>query len=221
MTMAVILLIIAFTGIMHKKIVEDEIYKWILLWGSVALYFLIVSKVTVYIVDRYFFPIYGVLILLFSGTLYLGLDKGYSRITGKTRGKIEVFVVLSIILLITTFKNFRTSFYYLYRSTQPLLDMAAEHSDADCIFVYNGVIQITPAMLEVSNYASVTFEPFYEMDGLKDITLDTDNGLMVVVGQDCDFEYIKNYIGSLYPELNAFEYCGSHSYTSTYYFHNE
>lgn len=126
--------------------------------------------------------------------------------------------MLSLILLLTTFKNFRTSFYYLYRSTGSLIANAAAHENCDDIFIFSEVIQVTPAMVEVSNYNSVTFVPYWDMSGIEELEVDTGKGLVVTVGEGCDFEVISELVQQKWPEMNAYDYLGKHSYTTSYYF---
>jgi len=195
------------------KVEFEKIYVWILLVFACVVYFALVSKITIYIVDRYFFPIYGVLILLFTSAIYGALKS----MTGKRVG----YIILSAVLLVTTFKEFKNSFYYLYRATQPLIDTAKELGESDSIFVFEEVLQITPAMLEVSEYNSVTFVPYYDMQGLKDIDVDIDKGLIVVLGNGCDINEVADIVYSGHEELKGYTYIGGHSTTTSYYFYTD
>ena len=188
----------------------EEVYKYGMLWFSVIMYYLIVSKITIYVMDRYFFPIYAVLLALFVATLY----NSVTLLAGK---KIGV-AIICVVLAVTTFKDFKGSFYYLYRGTRTLLNEASAHSDSDCVFFYNNGIQITPAMLEVANYNSITFVPFYDMSLIEDVNADTDNGLVVVFSNDCDYEKLIKTIQETWPELGDCYYMGGHSYTESLYF---
>lgn len=83
--------------IRKKKTAFDEVYKWILLWGASLIYFIAVSKVTVYIVARYYFPFYGTVILMFVATLYMAIEtvkeilkKGNRKKMGKGKEQDEV-----------------------------------------------------------------------------------------------------------------------------------
>ena len=42
-----------------------------------------------------------------------------------------------------------------------------------------------------------------------------------MIGENCDLAVVSAEITKLWPELNASQYFGSHSYTSTYYFYHE
>lgn len=191
----------------------EKHYAWIMLWFATVLYFVTVSKVTIFVMDRYFFPIYGVAIILFATALYTA----FRRIAGE---KIAI-VMMALLLLVTTFKEFRTSFYYLYRSTQTLLDAAETHSDSDCIFVTGETIDITPAMCEVSKYNSVTFISRYEFNETIDsVDADPSKGLVVVAGQNVNIEEVAQKLYEKYPTLTGYDFLGAHSYTTSFYFHN-
>ena len=190
----------------------EKHYAWIMLWFATVLYFVTVSKVTIFVMDRYFFPIYGVAIILFTTALYVA----FRRIGGERLAAAGLFIVL----LVTTFSQFRTSFYYLYRSTQTLLDAAEAHSDADCVFVTGEVIDITPAMCEVSKYNSVTFISRYEFNEMiGSVDVDPDNGLVVVAGQNVNIDEVAQKICEKYPMLTGYDCLGAHSYTTSFYFH--
>lgn len=216
------LVLLILSLIFHRKesVGINEVYKWIMLWGSGILYFIIISKVTVYMVDRYFFPTYGILILMYTATLFLALNCTMGAVKGKVSLKIPMIIVLIAVLGLTTFKNFRTSFYYLYRSEQTFLDEAKQHNDSDCLYIYNASIQITPGFVEASNYGSVTFKPYSESLNLDNMDINTSNGLVVIAGNGCDVDVIAEQIKEKWPELNAYYCYGGHSYTNSFYFYD-
>ncbi len=188
-----------------------EIYKWVLLWVPVILYFVVISKIAVYLTDRYFHPIYPMLIILFVSTLYLCLEKVLS--------KKFIFALMAILLVITTFKEFGTNFFYLYRGTQSLLDAAASHSVADCIYIMNAGNEINPSMNEMIQYDSVTFIPQSDLFRLDELSLDTQNGLVVSMGTACKFDLIKEEVQKVWPSLTQYQLLGNHSFSVSYYFY--
>ena len=52
-----------------------SLFKWILLAVPASLYFLLVSRMAVYVADRYLFPIYAVVLCLFTSMVYSLVQK--------------------------------------------------------------------------------------------------------------------------------------------------
>ena len=126
---------------------------------------------------------------------------------------------MAILLVITTFKDFGTNFFYLYRGTQSLLDAAASHSNADCFYIMNAGYEINPSMNEMIHYNSATFMPQSDLSGLDTLSLDVQNGLVVSMGTACNFDLIKEEVQKVWPSLTQYELLGSHSFSVSYYFY--
>jgi len=193
--------------IADKKALE----KWLLLWIPVIGYFIAISKIAVYTTDRYFHPIYALLIILVVTTLCQAI--------GKLFQPKFAFILLLPILLFSTFKEFGDNWFYLYRGTQTLLDNAAAHSDKDCIFFCDNLFEVDPAFYEVSNYDRVAFVPYAVPERIGELQLRTENGLIVTVTNACDFNVVVQKLQEVWPSLDTYQMLGSHSFSTTYYFY--
>lgn len=189
----------------------QSIQKWSVLCIPVFFYYVFISNIAVYITDRYFHLIYGLLILIVVTTLCIVVEK---VIPSKV-----AFVGLLIILLLSTFKEFGENWFYLYRGTQPFLDKAATYDNVDCLHVFNRIYEIDPSFYEARSYDRIVFVPYGDFEAFNNLELNTQNGLIITVGNVCDFELLKSEIQEIWPELDNYEKLGEHSFSSSYYFY--
>jgi len=189
----------------------QSIQKWSVLCIPVFLYYVFISNIAVYLTDRYFHLIYGLLILIVVTTLCIVVEK---MIPAKF-----AFVGLFIILIYSTFKEFDENWFYLYRGTQPFLDKAATYDNVDCLHVFNKIYEIDPSFYEARNYDRIVFVPYGDFESFDGLELNTQNGLIITVGNVCDFELLKSEINKIWPELDNYEKLGEHSFSSSYYFY--
>ena len=190
-----------------------RVEKWILLGVPTAAYFLLVSKIAVYITDRYFHPIYPLLIILITGLLTVACKRIFSpRIS---------FVILSILLGLSTLKEFKNNWFYLYRHSSELLTVAASHGTSDCLFFINNKMDCNAAYNEARLYESVTFVSGYriDMETLKGLSVNTENGLVIAIGETCDGEKVLEAVKTVWPQLKNSVFLGRHSASYSYYFY--
>ena len=222
------LIIIGFLAILigwvlkRKKQTENEtnvnplnrrmlIEKWLLLWIPVVSYFIFVSKIVVFITDRYFHLVYALLIILVVTMVSIAICK-------ILKPQIA-FILLLVVFLFSTFKEFGNNWFYLYRSEQSFLNTAASHADKDCVYIFNLVYEIDPSFYEIRNYDRVVFVPYTDMDGITEVLLNTKNGVIVSVAAGCSIETVHTKIQEKWPDLDVCEYLGRHSFSTTYYIH--
>lgn len=183
-------------------------------WGlvviPVAAYFVLVSKIAVYTTDRYFHPIYPMLIIAVVGIIGI--------ITEKLVSEKIAFFALGALFIITTFKDFSHNFFYLYRSTQPFIDTAKQYDKTDCIYIVNQGYEINPSFFELREYNRVVFVDYNDMEKLSDIDYDAKDGLIVSMGTACDFDSVSDAITAHFPHLRFSHKLGEYSFSATYYF---
>lgn len=210
-------LILLLFGFVHKQKMQrkplEEYYKWVILVIPTIAYFFFVSKIAIYITDRYFHPIYPMLIVLLVSMLSIALMKLMSPRFS--------FVILSLLLGFSTLKDFRSNWFYLYRHSRELLAAAESHHDLNCICFINNNSDYNSAFNEISNYKSVTFVSGYSIDPqeLSSISVNTEQGLVIVIGETCDREKVLQSVTCNWPQLQNCELMGQHSATCSYYFY--
>ncbi len=198
--------------ILKKKMVI-QIDEWLLLGTPVFFYFMSISKAAVYLTDRYFHPIYAVLIGFVVTTLYMLLNDGFE--------KRKAVIIMSVLLVLGSVKDFRTNWFYLYRHSGELVELSSYNKDKNCIYIMNDPNEINPSFYEIRNYNSVTFVPIDELEKLEEIDVDCAKGLIVSCGKACDQEAIAEAVYETWPQLDDYEKLGDHSFSVTYYFYNK
>ena len=214
--LAIILLLI---GYMLRKrgkngfsftINSTKVIRWGLVVIPAVAYFILVSKIAVYTTDRYFHPIYPMLIIAVVGIIGI--------ITEKMVSEKIAFFTLGALFIITTFKDFSHNFFYLYRSTQSFIDTAKQYDNTDCIYFVNQGYEINPSFLELREYNRIVFVDYNNPEMLSDIDYDAKDGLIVSMGTACDFNSVSDAVTKRFPHLRFSHKLGEYSFSATYYF---
>lgn len=187
----------------------EKVEQWLLAVLPGILYFLIISKIAVYIVDRYFHPVYALLII-FGVALPLSLlrhVKWYKLL-------IPLFC---IVLLGGTLLHWKDNWNYLYRSTGSFLQTAGQYSDRDALCVFEYAYELPTIFCEAQNYKSITFVSTRDLDKLDDLELPVDNGMLLILGHGCEEEPVYSAIGNKWSQLTNSTELGSYASTTTYY----
>ena len=125
--------------------------NYMLLIVPTVLFFVIVSKISVYRTDRYMFPIYSNIILLAC----LLLITIFNRFTISKTCKIGL---LCITLGMITIKSwFTVGWPYLFLGSKPYLERVAKHAGVDNICLHTGAWQICSLFMETKTYGSMQF----------------------------------------------------------------
>lgn len=192
----------------EKKVTAE---RYLILGIPVVLYFLLVSKIAVFITDRYMYPVYAVLFL----GVFCALGSWMKGRSGQYY--IYILAVMMTVMTVNGWKNMEWE--YLYQSSAAFLDTAASYADVDCIYVYDKPWKTNPAYYEVAKYHSVTFFTMDHLDMLGGSELSSSYRLLVAVTGDD--EAVLNQIMALCPELNTYEHLGGYGYSNTYYLYGE
>lgn len=143
----------------HFKMLSNIMYgirqsfstNYMLLIVPTVLFFVIVSKISVYRTDRYMFPIYSNIILLAC----LLLITIFNRFTISKTCKIGL---LCITLGMITIKSwFTVGWPYLFLGSKPYLERVAKHAGVDNICLHTGAWQICSLFMETKTYGSMQF----------------------------------------------------------------
>ncbi len=141
---------IIISNLLHS-IGQNILTGYLLLFVPTVLFFVIVSKISVYRTDRYMFPIYANIILLAC----LLLISILSRFTVSQTSKIGL---LCITLGIITIKSwFTVGWPYLFLDSKPYLERVAKHAGVDNICLHTGNWQICSLFMETKAYGSIQF----------------------------------------------------------------
>lgn len=191
-----------------KRVVTDRYFCVIL---AEALYFLVVAFSSAFLSERYMTPVYAVLFL----TVFY-LVGGWAQ---KLFAQYYLYGMLFLTTIITVNGLRCEEWANLHHSSEPLLRAAAEHSEDDCLFIYDRNWHILPAYFEVSNYRSVTFLREEHLERLDSMELSSCDELTVVTDGE-NPEAVKQIMDRC-PLLDSYEYLGQYESTTTYYLYGE
>ena len=128
--------------------------SYILLVVPTVAYFVIVAKITVFLVDRYMVPVYANIFLM-GCLLVIAIFKRFSV---SDIGRIGL---LCVTLGIITVKSwFSVGWPYLYLDSKPYLARVAKYSGVDNICLYNNAWQTCVMFKETKAYRSIQFCDF-------------------------------------------------------------
>lgn len=200
-----------FTGKMSE-------FRWLLLVIPVISYFLLVSKMAVYVADRYLFPIYAVALCIFTSTVYLVLKKalGNRKITNTiTMADLAALLLIGIVILLS-WKN--TTWNYIYRNETARFKELEKYRETNCIIVYDHRWKTESTYLEASLYNSVTFFPLAELNQIDTSGMTPDDLIVLAVGNN---DEILRQVSNKFPHLDQHTAVGSYAYSTTYYFYHD
>ena len=186
-------------------------WQYAMVFVPAAVYFVIISTVAVYITNRYITPIYAVLLCGVFSLVSLLLV----QLVGKNKGVVCTAVLVAVITVMT-FNSCQRG--YLYSDTQPLLDFAKQHSDTECLYLFDGVrFRMMPSFVQVSEYKNVNFIN-YKNEGFLWSCDYSGNDELVLIVVGADENAIEQVLGE-YPQFTACDEIGNFGYATTYHLH--
>lgn len=207
-TIGLIILMLRKKSTETKGFIENHsMSKIVFLIIASILYFLLISNIAVYASERYFQPIYPIVIVTFIPLLFEAVRKFFSK-------KVSFVIVCSIIVLIVINGYSKTTnFEYLKLDSEKALEVAEQYSDQNAIFIYNQVWKIPTNYVELANYKSVTF---YNLNNLDPLYLNTNYNEFIVYSHTEDESIIKTIVDYL-PNVETYKKLNDYGYCTVYY----
>lgn len=193
-----------------KSMQDNKAREYIIAFGGIAGYIIFVSVITVYETPRYFYPVYGALLVVTFCFVWSAVNN--------IKRKELIYIILFIIFMVCTAVKFKANIHYLYRSTKPFIEKSKEYSNADCIFITEHSYNVNASFYEMKNYNSVTFYNYDNIEKIVNADVNTDNGLIVSYDMACDTEKLNEVISRTWPELTNILLVGSHEGNTSYYY---
>lgn len=184
-------------------------WKWTVILIPVLVYFLLIAKVAPYQTDRYMFPIYPLVMILVLIPVFSFLE---NRFSGKN------VIVLSCCLgaVIAGFSLGKTTWFYLFRDSLPLLTSASNHKNLDAVYIYEAPWQVAADAEEMMQYKTATFVNASYLDELNNISAKNAGELIVNVPNRLNSDVYVEDISEKFGLGNVEEKLGSYGYGSTY-----
>lgn len=200
-----------FKGKEKNESIESIYTKYVLLLVAIGAYFLLVSKMAIYVADRYMFPIYGVLFATMFSMLY---HIAFKLLQDKWQ--YIVICVVGIIWIVGSVSKINPT--QLFIVPAEILQEAKKHADVDSVYVYDARWKAMGAFVEVPEYKSVTFININNPEMIA--SLDVKEELIVLVTGE-EKEKTIEQIASDYCNQMKYKEVGDHGYTKTYYLYRE
>lgn len=207
---------------LHCYSENQKCISYIFLCLPAFLYFIVVSKISAFVTDRYLFPIYTI---TFCAVIFTFVNLLRSLRLPKNVGAIVAIFVLTII---TIGSWINCKWEYLYLNSRDLLKELDAYSPVECVSVYANNWEILPLFIESKKYKSIQFISANNGDMVKetgkalgDISINSNRIILSLSGIPANMHH--NYINAFLSKskrLNSFKRLGSHQFHTSYILYN-
>lgn len=201
---------------LYSNFRNQQFIKYMFLCLPACLYFIIISKISVLIEDRYLFPIYAVTFC----AVVLAFIKLLRLLLSPKNVKMVAVLVLS---LITIGSWINCKWTYLYLGSREFLKKIDAQIPVECVSIYSNNWEILPLFVEAKEYQSIRFiktknEIMIE-DASKTINDNSKNNKIVLSLAGIPENKHQNYINVFLNKsgrLSAFKKLGTHQFSTSY-----
>lgn len=166
---------------------KDSIYRWkmSLIGTTIIGYFIIVSKVSSYITDRYISLIYPLLII----TACIGVFQLVQYLAKEKKLILYLFSLILLLAEVSTYRDYEWKYSgtYYQNTIMPKVKDLAQY---DCICILNSGWEIWPHYREFIQYPSLTVTNMEEVNKL-DLSQYQDQKIVVYVSSSLEFDAEK------------------------------
>lgn len=182
-------------------------FGWMI--GSAVLYFLVVAKVAPLNVDRYFVPIFPILILWTVYAFY----EGMRRLSGK---RARALVCTGAVVAGCYASSYHMGLPYLYTEKASTISVSAQYDDIPAVYFYRFIWDIIPDYQFLRCQTSVTYYESYHPEKLAGKLSDLPNRMVVYLNTDLDEEAVFEQLFEQNPQLSRREKLFRYDYTDVY-----
>ncbi len=197
-------------GRSNQSVMERKA-RWALFLLPALFYFITVSKIAVYITERYQQPIYAVVVAGIVALLYMGIKK-----IATTQYKFILVLVLAV-MTVNSWKN--APWGNLQKTSEPILQVAEANASLDCIYVYDSRWKMQPSFYDVQKYNSVTFFKEKNLGMLNDSECRNNTEFILYVTNSCNHQSVIDNVTASCPNINGYEKLGAWGYVTVYRFY--
>lgn len=197
----------------NERVAKIMLMKYCLVFISMSMYFLIVSKIAAFVTDRYMFPIYAGAM----GGIFCFVCVCLQKLIKNQKVLIIVTALFISVIVINEWKDI--NWPYLNRYSADLIESSKKKENVDCLYVYNTDWKTQPSFLEVRNYNSITFVQDSNLEMLPSLEFINDKELVVLVPTDS--ENILETIMGTYSQFTHYSEIGTYGFATTYYLYSK
>ena len=190
-----------------------------MIFFTVAVYFVFVSKTAVYISGRYMYPIYSILLISFLSLFFQEAENCMKNV--KWRQVLYVLIVIAVSILALINNNWQ----YVYPERRDDMNMIDGMSKYDCYCIYDqNQWRLYPQLNEFNHYNGLTVFNMAKYDKKDIISQISGDSCILTVIMKSDHEtdeydaYVSKVLAMLDDDYVADE-IGFHGYGKSYFIH--
>lgn len=199
----------------RKIIKRDNLFSYILLLCPSIAYVLMISKVSVYVTDRYMYPVYAIIIV----NIFVGIYYVVSEFSCK---KWQTIMIAGFICLIFNIDGFKNIFIpYMNTINEREIQEEQYFTNRNCVYVYDPyeLWKIQAEYLKISKCDKTMFILDSEYETFMKSELADSDELIVYISNTLDTDFLLLSMETITPNTNECEVISDGGYTSIYYLH--
>ena len=199
----------------RKIIKRDNFFSYILLLCPSIAYVLMISKVSVYVTDRYMYPVYAIIIV----NIFVGIYYVVSEFACK---KWQTIMIVGFICLIFNIDGFKNIFIpYMNTINEREIQEEQYFTNRNCVYVYDPyeLWKIQAEYLKISKCDKTMFILDSEYETFMKSELADSDELIVYISNTLDTDFLLLSMETITPNTNECEVISDGGYTSIYYLH--
>lgn len=189
----------------------QDIWKWMIPGGAVACYLILLAKIATSVSDRFYIPVYAVMIVIVIAGVRALADQIYHdyEITG---------VLLLWVAVMLTF-GWNEGVSNLYRDSAPLLKTMESYGHMDALYVWPGGPGIMYNFMDLSKMRSVTFfiDDVKKLENMEELRSRSEYMLYIMENEDNRGREVISEIQKYCPQITHSELIGRYGEANIYH----
>lgn len=191
---------------------DEQVFSWLFLHVPCVCYFALVSRIAIYNVPRYMYPIYAICFIIGVCGIWYVCNKIIKKIYCE-----NVFGIFLLILIVHSWVV--CDWRDLHLSGKESIEISKEFSDKECIFIYpedKGNF-LHSSYYEIRNYNEVTFITEEHLDILNSLSVKEELDCVVYITENCDEDFVLDKILNICPFIDQYKQISKYGSARAYY----
>lgn len=220
--MSKVLIVLMLVGILllllkrRKNISKEKLFSGCLLLIPTIVYILLICKISVYVTDRYMYPVYGIIMIC----IFMGIVSVVNGFLKKSWHKILIIGLVCVILNMEGFDRVLVS----YMNTANAREQQELHyfKDKNCVYIYDpyDLWKIQAQYLKISKCNKTLFILDSEFETYMKSGLADSNELIVYISSSLDVDFLLDSLMAISPNVTKCETIEEGGYAAIYYLHS-
>lgn len=178
---------------------------------AVIAYLLLVSKIAPYLVPRYIYVIYPIILILLVNIIYYTSKKFFVP-------QYKFFPFFACLLLLLLGEYIHCPWEYFYKESEEALRVSGEYKEKECIYIYEtgGIWKAQSSFYELKDYSSLIFVPIDRLEELENVAPVAGAQAVVYIQDSLDQEATLQKLKEVIADMNGWKDLYQYSYHSIY-----